>query len=485
MPKFISVRFLLPLVLWLGLNAFDSVDSYEFSAGFALLIAYPMALNIDRDTPMWLKFTCFLTGVFAAVSLTMETGFFAGLLASSWFIFVVPNLAHGLIRFMNSERRYTADEAAALLSVFGPVIAGVALVSSRGFGHFAGFPEPLAILTVTHFLFTFGLLPVAIAAFTKKFREQSPLDRSEALVEFLVGIIIVTPILIGVWFASRTEKMVPSITEASLTLLLAIALTGWCLFAFVKLAKGLPVRDAVALRLAAVGISIGAILGAIFALRLAAGLPPITLDAMVHSHGIILGISVTTLGIVAARQSPLGGKKPAAHPPHADAPLRDVDPGSAMFKDHRVFDLGPDKNGRFEAISDALLRYSFYPESVMTSVAPFKRMGRHARVGDRIGMVLIAPVFPGLAPLRFPATTQVNLARITDEFAEFGYVTTTQHYGRGAWSARILRVDGSLKLLLSSRMTPTATIALAGLPFYRRLQKRAHRLGAEHLAKSA
>lgn len=485
MPKFISVRFLLPWFIWAGLAAFRSVDGYELSAGFALLIAYPMALNIDRDTPFWLKFTCFVAGFFSAVSLTLEPGFFAGLLASTWLVFVIPNFAHGLIRLLNAENRRTPDEWAAFVSSIGPIVAGVALVSSRGFGHFAGFPEPLAILTVTHFLFTFGVLPLAIAAFTRRFREQAPLDRSEGAVEFLIGLIIATPVLIGICFASRSMKMVPSYTEASLTILFACAIAGWSAFALLKIVPKLPRRDGVVMALALIGLVVGAVFGAVFAFRGAVGVAPIGLHTMLKSHGIILGVSVTALGILAARQAPIGGKKVPAHPPHADAPLRDVDPAKAMFNDHRVFDLGPDKEGRFNVLADALLRYRFYPESVMIAYAPFKHMGRRARIGDRIGMLLIAPVFPGLAPLRFPATTQVNLARITPEFAEFGYVTTTQHYGRGAWSARLLRVDGSLKLVVSSRMTPTSPMAIFGLPFYRKLQKRAHRLGAEHLAAYA
>ena len=75
------------------------------------------------------------------------------------------------------------------------------------------------------------------------------------------------------------------------------------------------------------------------------------------------------------------------------------------------------------------------------------------------------------------------MAEVGPERAAFGYVTTTAHYGAGAWRATLSRHDGRLVLELRSRMRPRHPLALLGLPVYRLFQKRAHRLGLENLAR--
>lgn len=132
--------------------------------------------------------------------------------------------------------------------------------------------------------------------------------------------------------------------------------------------------------------------------------------------------------------------------------------------------MGEDAPGRFEAMREALLAYRFYPESVMESAAAFKTEKRFARVGDRIGMALLVPVFPGLPALRFPSTTEIHFVENSPERAALGYITTRRHYGRGTWSATLLHSGGKIRLELYSRMKPTAALALLGLPVYRFMQ---------------
>jgi hypothetical protein len=100
-------------------------------------------------------------------------------------------------------------------------------------------------------------------------------------------------------------------------------------------------------------------------------------------------------------------------------------------------------------------------------------------------MVLLVPLFPGFAPIALPATTEIHHAERTEDSVRFGYLTTTSHYGKGAWCATVTRADGRLRLRLESRMTPLHPLALLGLPIYRWYQKRAHRRGAENLGNVA
>jgi hypothetical protein len=203
---------------------------------------------------------------------------------------------------------------------------------------------------------------------------------------------------------------------------------------------------------------------------------------MLHWHGVANAAATVALGLYAARNAAFDGTRAVDPVPDLAAPTRDVAPDRALFRDNRPFDLGPDAPGRLAALGDALLRYAFYPPHVMRHHTTFE--GRHARVGDRIGMTLFVDV-PGFSPLALPATTEVFRAELDDDHAAIGYLTTTSHYGKGAWCATIRRVNGRIGLTIESRMTPMHPLAVAGLPIYRWYQKRAHRLGAENLAQSA
>lgn len=460
-------------------------DLFALSAAFAVLVAYPLALPLDTDTPRFLPKLATIAGTGVAVSLLLPRGPLAGVLAATWFLFAIPNLAYGLIRFLNTRGKRDACVWAEAASVTGPIVGAAALVCSRTNGDFAGFPEPLAILTVTHFHFTFGLLPAALAALTRRFRDETPAGLAERASTPALGGIVFIPPAIGLFFMLRSEKLTPSPAEAVATVLLAFAVAVWAHFAFWNFARKLPASDAFALRAGAVLLTAATASGAWFCVMSAGGESPASYAVMLRTHGVGNAVATLAVAIVAVRHATRPGLAPAAPAPDPLAPETDIDETKAIFRDDRSTDIGPDAPGRFKALRAALLGYRFYPDSVMVSSAVFKTEKRAARAGDRIGMALLVPLFPGMPPVHFPATTVVNLIKDTPDEVALGYVTTRAHYGRGAWSATLTRADGRIAVRIRSYMTPTHLLAVLGLPFYRFLQKRAHRAGAKHLGEVA
>ncbi|MDP2308049.1 MAG: YndJ family transporter [Pseudomonadota bacterium] len=465
---------LLPALAWAALAASGRVDGYGLSAAYAVLVAFPLLVHLDRSVPTWLRALAAVFGSVACASLLLPRGPLAAGLGAAWILVALAHLLHGVIRFLSgsafdSRRAWVWAEAA---GAAGPVVAAIALTTSRYDGTFAGFAEPLATLTVTHFHFTFGLLPVALAALAR---------RGLAAEVPLWGVTFAPP-LIGVFFAARSTPAVPSPLEVAAIGLLALSVLAWSLASLPRLA-GLPEPARTVARVAAIVLAASVAMGLVFSGTLAAGAPALDFGDMLRWHGIGNAVAMTVLGLVALRYASFDGVPAPAPCANLVAPTRDIEEARALFVDTRVVDAGPDAPGRFEALSDALLRYHFYPPDVMVCAAAFKEEGRRARLGDRVGMVLLVRLFPGFPAVGFPATTEVNVAEADAEHAAFGYVTTTAHYGAGAWRATLSRHDGRLRIELRSRMLPMHPLALLGLPVYRMFQKRAHRAGLEQLGR--
>lgn len=441
------------------------LDSYGLAAAFAILVAFPISLALDRGVPRWLVLSARWGALVAATSLLLPRGPVAAAVASVWLVVTLAHTGHGLVRFVSSRLHHTPIAWAEASSAVGPVVAAVALVWSRWDGTFAGFGEPLATLTVPHFHFTFGLLPLTLAAFARQDRAaRAP----------LWGVVFAPP-LVGLLFALRPSPAVPSLAEACAVGVLALSVAAAALSI-----RGPGVEGVVA-RVAGLVLAACTALAAWFSMRLALGQPTLSYDEMLRWHGVGNAVATVTLGMIALRSARFDGVAVAAPAPDLRAATQDVPVDKALFTDDRSFDLGPDRPGRFERVADALLRYTFYPPDVMRHATTFA--DRPARLGDRIGMVLLVPLLPGYAPISLPATTEVNLAERGEDHASFGYLTTTAHYGKGAWSATVTRAGGQLSLRLQSRMTPLHPLALLGLPIYRWFQQRAHRRGAAHLGR--
>lgn len=375
--------------------------------------------------------------------------------------------------FLRTERR-DAVRWAELVSCAGPLVGAAALTTSRlGIG-FAGFPEPLAILATTHFHFTFGVLPAVAGALTRRPGMSSSKSGYRYADAALYAVVFMPPV-VGALFATREQNLVPGAAEAGATVALAAAVCLWAL------AAGKTVGNAGRLGLAMIASATA--LGAVYATTLRAGRPFFDLGGMLRCHGIGNAIGAVLLTVAARRVARFAGIPEPAPRIDRTAEPRDIDESRALFVDDISHDMGEDAGDRFDMLAASLLRYRFYPRTVMVWTSDFAVEEREARVGDRIGMALAIPVFPKLPPLFFPATTEVAFARRDADVAEFGYVATRAHYGRGLWRATLERSGGRIRLRIRSRISPRAFAAILGLPVYRFLQLRARRLGVENFKK--
>jgi uncharacterized protein (UPF0548 family) len=127
----------------------------------------------------------------------------------------------------------------------------------------------------------------------------------------------------------------------------------------------------------------------------------------------------------------------------------------------------------FKRASDLILRYEFYPPSVLTHVSDFSRENRNMRVGDRIVQRIRSRFLP------IEGMTMNEVTEVIDEpsRAGFTYVTTSAHAEMGAWSALVEREKDHLKLTIAatSRTRPEFLFFLRG--YARWAQKNAHKQG--------
>jgi uncharacterized protein (UPF0548 family) len=139
---------------------------------------------------------------------------------------------------------------------------------------------------------------------------------------------------------------------------------------------------------------------------------------------------------------------------------------------------------QFARARDLLLRYEFYPLSVMRHVSNFSQGSSLMRPGDRIVQRIYGPRLLGL-PL-VAGLTMNEVTAVVDEPRRVGftYITTQAHAETGEWSALVeWRADDSLVLTISavSRLAPHMPVRMADSA--RRLQLRAHHLGMEAFRK--
>ena len=388
----------------------------------------------------------------------------AAALAAITLVGAIYGLAWGVGRFLHAPRYDDPAVWAEAMSAVGPLVAAVAWVWSRYDRTFAGFPEPLATLTVAHFSVTFGLLPAALAAWTRA-AAGAPGDTLRRAA--LWGIVIAPP-LTGALFATRYVQLIPSPAEVAGTAGIAASLTLWWLAA-----------PSVLVRLIMLPLLSGVWLGAGYAAALRFGWPWLGYGGMLAWHGAGNLISAALLAWRAPVPPP-----PSIPAPDPAPPLSPGDEATALFVDHRRRDLGPWNPAAFQAARAVLLGYRFYPPDVMRRRTSFEEEGRPARPGDRIGIGLLLPSLPGLPPIQLPAVAEIYVIEDTPERVRFGYATTADHYGMGRWRADVLRVGDRLELQVYSHIRPGRWYVWLGLPVYRYFQSRAFHRGADTLQQS-
>jgi uncharacterized protein (UPF0548 family) len=147
---------------------------------------------------------------------------------------------------------------------------------------------------------------------------------------------------------------------------------------------------------------------------------------------------------------------------------------------YEVFITHNSDGQHFERAADLLMRYQFYPDSIMFHTSDFGLENRWLRAGDRIVQrihalsILSYPILDGL--------TMNEIYAVIDEPRRkgFTYVTTQVHSERGEWSPAVeWRDNGDLVLTIHVH----SRLVFDPPAFYRsrvrKLQKRAHREGIE------
>ena len=154
----------------------------------------------------------------------------------------------------------------------------------------------------------------------------------------------------------------------------------------------------------------------------------------------------------------------------------------SWFVDEFSILLGRASDDRvFERAAIRLLRYKFYPTSVLHAAAVFIREGRPPKTGERI--VQRVKVIPGLVD----AVTMNIVTDVCDEPNRCGFriVTSNQQYEKGEWSAYITRdQEGNVTLDVKVISKPATPLPFVSSSFARALQRRAHRLALNSFSEA-
>ncbi|MEZ4669897.1 MAG: DUF1990 family protein [Anaerolineae bacterium] len=151
-------------------------------------------------------------------------------------------------------------------------------------------------------------------------------------------------------------------------------------------------------------------------------------------------------------------------------------------RDHYEVTLTPiTDRDTFMRAADNLLRYRFYPPSLMHHVSDFSLQQRWMQVGDRLVQRIRTPMPFGLTIME--GITMNEIARVIDEPRRkgFTYVTTAAHEEIGEWSAQVeWQADNALVLTVNAISKTSERIPRWMLPYTRRMQKQAHQQGIEY-----
>ena len=422
----------------------------------------PWAQRVEANQPPILRRLALAGLPFLVLAAGWERGPMAAVLSLPALVYALWLFACGVGRFFAEEEERSATRWLEALAATGPVVAAAAWIWSRFDGSFAGFPDPIATLTTVHFSITFGALPAAIVAWT---RRQTA---ANAWREGAIIVYVVSAPATALSFALRTQAMVPGFAEVLCAILFAGGFVVWWMTLGDKRGRWL-----------ASPLLVGFSLGAGYTLTQHFGWSWLSIPEMMAVHGSLNLVGTVLLVWFA----PVSERHLAAPAPDPGVPLDAGSAVTALFTDHHRRELGPWSPEAFARIRAALLGYHFYPKTTMIRRTQFEDEGRAVRVGDRIGMGLFLPNLPGLPPFSLPAVVEIH--DVADEAAlvRLGYRTTRRHYGRGEWVAEVSRQGDQLVLEVRCHVRPSRWFAWAGLPFYRSFQLRAFRSGYANLAR--
>lgn len=152
------------------------------------------------------------------------------------------------------------------------------------------------------------------------------------------------------------------------------------------------------------------------------------------------------------------------------------------FDDDKTYDLGPDPDAaRFNRIADRMMSGRYYPPDAVQFVRSPDVGDAALQSGERI--LQRAPLFCRLGGPLLNSAVEIYVAMRTSELCRIGYVTTDFHYGRGIWTAELIRSGDHLRIRVWSTASPHSILFWLGLPIARAIQLRARRRAIEEFRK--
>lgn len=286
---------------WVALGGLVAVDAFEVvdptTAALAVVLAVAVVVPLvarlahlpfrDGTRSRWYRRAAILTppaAVATAVSLVLPAGPLAAVLAVPWLVATVLLAVYGLQRGLPNTLR--PPELAVSVGLCYLPVAGVALLLHR-LDATAGFTATTALLTVVHFHYAGGALPVFAGLVG---RDSGGGRRYRTLL---------VPVLVGPGLVGLGIALSPTL-ELLAAGALAVAVAGVALYAL----SVIPVRDGagrVLVGLAAVSVVVSMGLVVAYLASQSTVAPLVTFDVMLAGHGWINAIGFALCGLVGWR----------------------------------------------------------------------------------------------------------------------------------------------------------------------------------------
>ncbi len=422
---------------------------------------------------------------FASLAMLLPTGALATLFSSVWALFALGMAALGGLRFFGRAQRFRADEFAIDAGLMYPLIAVSAFVPGCAGLPYLGFHAPWPMLTAMHFHYAGLLVPVVAGLIGRMLDGRFARAYAASAYAVVFGS---AAIGLGILFSQVLETLSVVVLSAGLWGLSGVALAG-----VLPQARNALVRAGLAVSALvffvsmplAIAYSVGELTGNVW----------ITLPQMIDTHGRMNFVLFGVLGTV----SWLALKPTPRAVAHSDAGLltllRDepltyaLSDGEDGMKVHTLEKvIGTDVSGAlFDQAGAILLRYEFYPESVISSVSDFSLANRTVATGDRILLRLHLLHLFGVSFVNFPVLVHVVDAVDQPREKRMTYCTTRWHLAKGTCTAQLQwRDDGAVVLSLRSVETPVNRFLRLPVvkPVFRLFLDRALRKGVANVMRA-
>lgn len=453
--------------------------------GLGVLVVVPLGLAalaaVGSDERMlrrigWLVVPC---GVSAVASFALAPGGLAAVLALPWFAVTVLLALSAVVALPRLAWR---DPAAWCLLVARMYlqVGGAWFVASRAGLTPLGFHEPIVLLTGVHFHFAACAAPILAGRLIARVRDA----RADRLIWWLLAAGIgVGPALLGIGFViSPGMKLLGAGVVSVSVALLAIITLLWLERFSRPWARRLHALSATC------GL-LGMLLAAVYAVGEWNGQWWLTIGDMESSHGLLNGIGLAALGLLAwcieddvvragpHRLAPTDATVQRFVAQQAGRPLsyqRSIDPAPGGFLPLRGRVEVGSGDAVFERVARCIDAFAFVPAFARPAPWHGPQPGAEvALVSRQLGFHLM------------------NVCRVVERIDEparrgFVYATIDGHWMRGAEHFLVERdASGLVFAEIASVSQPVHPLAWLGVPVVRRLQRRFVREALARLAAVA